>query len=480
MGDIGTALREGLDESRGLWIPEHAVAAGAPGTNHVRRVRATGLTPISFLRDFVLPNQPVVIQGATDGWRARKRWNTDYLSQGRKGSAHVVLSVTPNGWADALHDVRVLEGGEFAVESHDATGLTCVCGHGDRGTQGEIPDSQAARWFVKPEERVMTLREAIAAVKDSGSNGETAYLSYQNDSLRTQTPELLRDLRPEASGDANSHDEDGGDDDGAKRHTAAPFPFNPWLPPPSGNAEGGEGETGEHSLEAVNLWIGTHHSYSACHKDHYHNFYSVMAGGAKTFTLLPPTDVLYLYEGAYPSGTFERVQEGDTRTPAGCVPGWRVRPDVQYDYAPGGCTVGQARVPWIPVRPDGAPGACTGGRSGACPAFPLASRLSPLTVTLQPGEVLYLPPLWHHQVRAGTGPGEVTVAVNWWTNMSFAGPLWGAYQMARALAPLVQREGGGTGVAGASRAASHASPAPAGLEHEVESSLARRDEASQA
>lgn len=520
MASLPAALDAALDEARGLWLPLHTLGSGAAGSNAVRRVHASALTPLVFLRDFVATNTPVVIQGATDGWRARARWTPEYLSRGRRGDALVVLSVTPDGWADALHTVQPDGSSGYAVRPvrpalAAGSAPTCVCGRvggdGDApaGT-AEAPPADSETWFIKPEERPMTLREAVAAVAASGERtragrggdrvGEVAYLSYQNDSLRAHTPGLLRDLQParrrrQEGGGQSGGGGDGGDDNGSdsgsdvdnddddesggrrRAHAHAPFPFNPWRgsDPPAGEGGGGGGgdASGEETLEAVNLWVGTGHSTSSLHKDFYHNLYAVISGAPKAFTLLPPTDAGFLHEAQFPSGSFMRAPPG-APTPAGCAPGWRVAPDATFDYTPGGVARGQARVPWVPVRPDGTPGACTAARRGVggapprrCPHLPLASRLSPVSVTVHPGEVLYLPPLWFHQVRAGYdpggaggavagGPGGISIAVNWWTNMSFGTPLWAAYQMARALAPLLQRhaleegageeaEGGGEG-----------------------------------
>ncbi|KAJ1394827.1 JmjC domain [Sesbania bispinosa] len=53
----------------------------------------------------------------------------------------------------------------------------------------------------------------------------------------------------------------------------------------------------------VNLWIGTQHSQTSFHKDHYENLYVVVTG-EKHFLLLPPTDVDRLYIRDYPAATY--------------------------------------------------------------------------------------------------------------------------------------------------------------------------------
>ena len=46
--------------------------------------------------------------------------------------------------------------------------------------------------------------------------------------------------------------------------------------------------------DAVNLWVGDGRAVSSLHKDHYDNFYAVVAG-EKRFALMPPCDVPYLH-----------------------------------------------------------------------------------------------------------------------------------------------------------------------------------------
>lgn len=64
------------------------------------------------------------------------------------------------------------------------------------------------------------------------------------------------------------------------------------------------------SPEAVNLWIGTDHSVTSFHKDHYENLYAVVSG-EKHFLILPPTDVHRLYVQQYPAAnySYQRVCE---------------------------------------------------------------------------------------------------------------------------------------------------------------------------
>ncbi|KAI8067170.1 putative pla2g4b [Gongronella butleri] len=61
-------------------------------------------TALEFLQRCVLPNRPAVIKGACDDWSALKRWTDEYLCGALAGNK-VTVSVTPNGYADAVtHD----------------------------------------------------------------------------------------------------------------------------------------------------------------------------------------------------------------------------------------------------------------------------------------------------------------------------------------------------------------------------------------
>uniref|UniRef100_A0A6B2LBV2 JmjC domain-containing protein n=1 Tax=Arcella intermedia TaxID=1963864 RepID=A0A6B2LBV2_9EUKA len=137
------------------------------------------------------------------------------------------------------------------------------------------------------------------------------------------------------------------------------------------------------SPDAVNFWMGDDKAVSSMHKDPYENLYCVVKG-QKNFTLLPPTDYPYLYETDFRNAHYERNDEGED---------WSIVLD-------------QGTVPWIPVDPDNA---------AHYQKFPNFNNISPLRVSVQPGEILYLPSMVYHKV-AQTG---CTIAVNYWFDMKF-------------------------------------------------------------
>lgn len=113
---------------------------------------------------------------------------------------------------------------------------------------------------------------------------------------------------------------------------------------------------------SINAWMGQPHVIAHCHYDGYHNFYAQLYG-TKKFTLFRPTN----WPGLYPY------------------------PFLHPSHA-------QAQVNLSSVD-DLDP-------------FPLAGKTSAVEVILQPGDLLYMPPLWFHHVESM----ELSISVNVWTD----------------------------------------------------------------
>jgi jumonji domain-containing protein 7 len=118
-------------------------------------------------------------------------------------------------------------------------------------------------------------------------------------------------------------------------------------------------------MDAVNIWIGTEESVSSAHKDHYENLY-VQICGKKIFYILPPSAVTHLDVQMYKAARYQKQGEQ-----------WNIIPnDDNYSTT----------VPWIKLD------------------FRHAyeshlNNIYPMKVELSPGDVLYLPSLWYHQVE---------------------------------------------------------------------------------
>ena len=57
--------------------------------------------------------------------------------------------------------------------------------------------------------------------------------------------------------------------------------------------------------DTMNFWFGFEGAVSRVHKDPYENLYLVVRG-EKHFTLLPPTDIAFLYEDEFSAATYVR------------------------------------------------------------------------------------------------------------------------------------------------------------------------------
>lgn len=116
------------------------------------------------------------------------------------------------------------------------------------------------------------------------------------------------------------------------------------------------------SHSSINAWIGQPHVIAHCHYDGYHNFYAQLYG-TKRFLLLKPNNWpgLYPYPFLHPSHAQAQVNVSDERD-------WQ--------------------------------------------NFPLVERVEAYEAILEPGDLLYIPPLWFHEVESL----DVSISVNVWTD----------------------------------------------------------------
>ena len=143
--------------------------------------------------------------------------------------------------------------------------------------------------------------------------------------------------------------------------------------------------------DAINIWIGENRSVTSVHKDHYENIYTVIKG-QKHFTLYPPTNLPFLYQKFYPTARYEMNEKEEF--------------DVKI-------TNEDLKVPWISVDP----------KNPNFEKYPNFKFATPYSVTLEPGDMLYLPSLWFHQVEQSVDKNGEMIAVNFWYDMEY-GPLY--------------------------------------------------------
>jgi len=152
------------------------------------------------------------------------------------------------------------------------------------------------------------------------------------------------------------------------------------------------------SPEAINLWIGNSHSVTALHKDNYENIY-VQIIGQKHFVLLPPLAYACVNEKELSPASYVR-QGGDL-----------VIKREEGD-----------RVPFSVWDPDG---------KGEGTRYSSLARL--VRVSLEKGDMLYLPALWYHKVSQSCEDG-ICCAVNYWHDMEFGGSFYPLCGFARKVA----------------------------------------------
>jgi len=94
---------------------------------------------LTFYREYVSQNKPVVFRGATNHWPAVKRWkNNDYFRSKFSGNvSKVTVSVTPNGYADAA--IPWAEKGQKEYENGDLN-FKFVMPHEEEMTAKEFLD----------------------------------------------------------------------------------------------------------------------------------------------------------------------------------------------------------------------------------------------------------------------------------------------------------------------------------------------------
>ncbi|KAF7862773.1 hypothetical protein EAF04_007645 [Stromatinia cepivora] len=146
--------------------------------------------------------------------------------------------------------------------------------------------------------------------------------------------------------------------------------------------------------DAINLWIGNSHSLTSLHKDPYQNIY-VQIIGQKHFTLLPPIFHPCINEVPLASSSYIRSTSNTSTL--------TMEPDSPPTELP--------IATWDPDVPSKNP-----------TKYSLLAQ--PMHVTLEKGDMLYLPALWYHKVGQSCGEEGICVAANYWYDMDFGGSFW--------------------------------------------------------
>lgn len=240
--------------------------------------------------------------------------------------------------------------------------------------------------FVKPYEKTEPFNSVLDSISAQGQPDPSTkpgpiairYAQTQNDNLRDEYTSLFADVPP-----------------------SIPFARVALGQPP----------------DAVNFWLGSAASVTALHKDNYENIY-VQILGRKHFVLLPPVDAPCVGEREVLAGTYapkprSRAAEGDEE---GLV--------IQIDEPP-------AYVPFATWDPD-VPSVNT---------TPYSEFAQPMRVTLDEGDMLYLPALWYHKVSQSCNDEGLCCAVNYWYDLEFGGGFWSTAGFVRTVGLLSVQAG---------------------------------------
>ncbi|KAI8329936.1 putative pla2g4b [Chlamydoabsidia padenii] len=157
------------------------------------------------------------------------------------------------------------------------------------------------------------------------------------------------------------------------------------------------------SPDAVNFWFGDDKSVTSLHKDPYENCYAVVRG-QKTFVLFPPTEYMCLHESNYQSAIYTPTDDAA----------------IHFEITPL-----KGKVPWIPVDP----------LFPDLEKYPRFKYAKPMIITVNQGEMLYLPSLWFHHVLQQGQPqqGNGVIAINYWYDMNYNHALFVSMGLSRRL-----------------------------------------------
>ena len=252
--------------------------------------------------------------------------------------------------------------------------------HGNADSVVDIPSGGSV--FVKPHEKdedFGAVLDAIAAQSSSTASSPAKPIRYaqtQNDNLRDEYTSLFADVPPSI----------------AFARVAL-----------------------EQAPDAVNFWLGSSASVTALHKDNYENIY-VQVLGQKHFVLLPPVDAPCVREKEVLAGTYAPKKTIDGGSEEEDEDGEMV---IQIDEP-------EAYVPFATWDPD----------SPSVNATPYSRFAQPMRITLDEGDMLYLPALWYHKVSQSCNDEGLCCAVNYWYDLDFSGGFWSTAGFVRSVGLL--------------------------------------------
>ncbi|EUC48816.1 hypothetical protein COCMIDRAFT_2272 [Bipolaris oryzae ATCC 44560] len=242
--------------------------------------------------------------------------------------------------------------------------------HGNADSIVDLPSGGSL--FVKPHETDSPFESVLSKIQrqeiDKTYVGPTHYAQTQNDNLRNEYATLFADV-------------------------PSSIPFARIAL--------------EQDPDAINFWLGNSHSTTALHKDNYENIY-VQILGKKHFVLLPPVEAACVNEKAVLAATYQpkSMGSGEEEETGELV----IAVDEPEEYVP--------FATWGPDVP-------------LVNSTPYSQYSQPLRVTLEEGDMLYLPALWYHKVSQSCNEEGICCAVNYWYDLDFSGGFWSTANFVR-------------------------------------------------
>jgi len=313
---------------------------------------------------------PFVVRGIAKSWPAidrtnKHRWTNEYLSE-KLGENPVTVSLTGDGFADAVNWIE-------DAASHPRRRM--MFDMHPNGTGHKISGQFV---FASPYETQLPFTTVLKHLLDPSSS-TIAHLQLQNDCLRSPEYSILL--------------------------TDVPFAIPPWATPILGAKP-----------EALNFWMGRHHSVSSMHSDPYENIYTVIRG-VKVFILYPPCDAYFMHKQDFRMATWRPTTEETDRA----------IPEVELVLLDG-----KNKLPWIPITCPRAP----------APLYPrFAHAPKPFVVRVNAGDSLYLPKGWLHHVEQEEDEEGLCIAVNaWYDGWEGMGLSWGWGQYAQKMEEMFSKD----------------------------------------
>ncbi|XP_075160117.1 jumonji domain containing 7 [Haematobia irritans] len=148
--------------------------------------------------------------------------------------------------------------------------------------------------------------------------------------------------------------------------------------------------------DAVNFWMGDERAITSMHKDPYDNLYCVISG-YKDFILLPPHCLPFIPKQEYPTGVYKLNEETNQ---------YHIEPLLtQHEDTNEVNEQKPLLTEWISIDP----------LSPDLEKYPMFSKVQPLHVRVNAGDLLFLPNYWYHHVRQS----HKCIAVNFWYDMEY-------------------------------------------------------------